>query len=542
MTLLMDKLLQWFKHYKTVGYIDTYSRYEPTGAGFCPSTKVIANCKRVPQTGIFISWVAYSTVGMWMPSDLPVVLWTFSARWKNLPQRFLQKVTGLFSPDFETNSYFFQHSSAIRDQFIDFLISQGTSNKGTTFTPLQVSKSSSDRSMAGGNKLNDGGFHVSLCGNEFFGSNSVSTALADNKIRQDSGTWETTKQILTQFFSGGKCWRNPGDIQKKYSRIKENWQSQDSFICFFYLGSSDSYEASLSTIPGWLAQSIRLKICKNMMESVYLVYPHWKVDGSNFNFHELVGDCPLQNYLVGVFLAVYGCPRVFSSLRPPKGPSLKLRPNCRRLCLWNGDCKTLRCYDSAQWETVCGKSEIKKYLHNAWMPMKAHHHWFSKCVLNLYCNMKLLFWKPLLYTCSVYQYTFDVYLYIIWCICIWCIWWCIIYISSSIIDLALHKWSFLGEFQHLKVWCKDVPTINPAPVRQVGPAHLHCKPHIGQIPWWLGSEYKSIRLGRMALESGSTGHRLKNLSIFPKSQTKLVEWVFSIREFEGNNYKTNKIF
>lgn len=37
--------------------------------------------------------------------------------------------------------------------------------------------------MAGGNKFNGGELR-----GEFLGSNSVSTALADNRIRQDSGT------------------------------------------------------------------------------------------------------------------------------------------------------------------------------------------------------------------------------------------------------------------------------------------------------------------------------------------------------------------
>ena len=64
--------------------------------------------------------------------------------------------------------------------------------------------------MAGGNKF-DGGNE--LCG-EFFGSNSVSTALADNRIRQDSGTWETTKRksLTTQDSRVESAVNTPRDI------------------------------------------------------------------------------------------------------------------------------------------------------------------------------------------------------------------------------------------------------------------------------------------------------------------------------------------
>lgn len=46
--------------------------------------------------------------------------------------------------------------------------------------------------MAGGNKFNGGELNGA-----FWGSNSVSTALADNRMRQDSGTCSFTASVET---------------------------------------------------------------------------------------------------------------------------------------------------------------------------------------------------------------------------------------------------------------------------------------------------------------------------------------------------------
>lgn len=58
--------------------------------------------------------------------------------------------------------------------------------------------------MAGGNKFNGGELR-----GEFLGSNSVSTALADNRIRQDSGT---CRQKLTAWVGCSAVKLHPNEL------------------------------------------------------------------------------------------------------------------------------------------------------------------------------------------------------------------------------------------------------------------------------------------------------------------------------------------
>lgn len=158
--------------------------------------------------------------------------------------------------------------------------------------------------------------------------------------------------------------------------------------------------------------------------------------------------------------------------------------------MWNGHCKSLQCYDSD--EKPSSLKVTIQYLQNVWIR-----------------------WKH-----SRIDSVYDMYNYII------------NLINVYNIHIVKHYW--FGTVQMIISWWISTPFKGRSGVsldangkssssQKVGPAHLHCKPHIEQIPWLLRSEYKSIRLGRMARKKPWI-HLLKAYSIYFRKNHKQNWW------------------